>query len=527
MDELVIKLNLQAEECLKSDAAQSFELACQALEIAKNSGNFQQEAQASLTLGSYFKLRGGYAAALDAFNQALKLFGDTGDFFGQARTLDTLGRTYSDIGDYCQALIYFEESLDLFRTIGKLGSQATVINNIAGVEIRLGNLETALELLNSCLRLRREDGDTKGVAADLNSAAFVHVQKAFGFRDHGDQERCIAEAREALNLLQQAVVLARLDANNRLEAYCHQTMAEAYHAMGNNDTAIQYSKNNQTRAKTLGDLTLEAHATALIGRCLQHSGQLQPAIEKLQKALGAFDEIERYDESARICCLLADAYEKQGDAINALAYLRRWLNIEQAIHTEDAERHARALSAQRQFEQINQEIERYRSMALEDALTGLANRRQIDTQLTDMLEQATQTETLFSVALADIDHFKSINDRFSHAMGDTVLKHISQILRKQCRGEDIAGRYGGEEFILLFRDLDLARAAEICERIRDAIARYDWEAICPGLQVTLSIGVAATTFGQHGTDLLANVDHLLYEAKRAGRNCVKSFMSEV
>jgi two-component system, cell cycle response regulator len=125
------------------------------------------------------------------------------------------------------------------------------------------------------------------------------------------------------------------------------------------------------------------------------------------------------------------------------------------------------------------------------------------------------------VALADVDHFKGINDRFSHAVGDEVLKCVGEVLRSHCRLGDLAGRYGGEEFMLVFRHLEMRPAAEICERIRRAVEAWDWQSIHPHLRVTLSMGLASSTSFDDAQGLIDAADHWLYEAKHHGRNQIQ------
>lgn len=125
-----------------------------------------------------------------------------------------------------------------------------------------------------------------------------------------------------------------------------------------------------------------------------------------------------------------------------------------------------------------------------------------------------------SVMIGDIDHFKAINDRYSHAIGDAVLRMVADVLRAALRPGDLAARYGGEEFVMLLRDTGAAEAATLCERLRQAIAAADWQEIHPDLAVTISIGVCSD-LGLDGPDgMIAAADARLYQAKAEGRNRV-------
>ncbi len=130
-----------------------------------------------------------------------------------------------------------------------------------------------------------------------------------------------------------------------------------------------------------------------------------------------------------------------------------------------------------------------------DALTGLPNRRGLDAALAHRIgEERAQ----FACVLADIDHFKRINDRYSHLVGDEVLRRVGALMREVVRDGDVAARYGGEEFALLLDRVDGRQAVEVCERLRTRIATQPWEQIVGGLAVTISLGVAMRQAGDSG-----------------------------
>ena len=123
-----------------------------------------------------------------------------------------------------------------------------------------------------------------------------------------------------------------------------------------------------------------------------------------------------------------------------------------------------------------------------------------------------------SFALLDIDHFKRINDEYSHAAGDEALRAVAQTLVGELAGRGTVARWGGEEFAVLFAGMPIEQARQCCEQLRGAIERLDCSAFAPGFTMTLSGGVADRTGLVHHEKLLSRADALLYEAKRAGRN---------
>jgi diguanylate cyclase (GGDEF)-like protein len=157
-------------------------------------------------------------------------------------------------------------------------------------------------------------------------------------------------------------------------------------------------------------------------------------------------------------------------------------------------------------------------LAAQDTLTGLANRRQADDFLEREIGRAAIEGHALCIALADIDHFKQINDRHSHAVGDRVLERVSQIFRERFRKEDLVARYGGEEFLFGFIHMERREAIQRCEDLRLAVEAADWSSLSPGLQVTMSVGLAGFAGEDDALALLARADACLYRAKHEGRN---------
>lgn len=171
-------------------------------------------------------------------------------------------------------------------------------------------------------------------------------------------------------------------------------------------------------------------------------------------------------------------------------------------------------------EALKVQAEEFERQATHDKLTGLPNRRYSDNFLQQQIDFAERDDRMGAVALADIDHFKQINDNHSHATGDKVLQRIAQILSDGCRKTDFVARYGGEEFLLFLPDTELDRAHEVCSELRRAIEDADWSDIAPALRVTASFGLTEIKSSLRSTTILKKADKRLYRAKREGRNRV-------
>ncbi|UCD90535.1 MAG: diguanylate cyclase [Desulfobacterales bacterium] len=163
----------------------------------------------------------------------------------------------------------------------------------------------------------------------------------------------------------------------------------------------------------------------------------------------------------------------------------------------------------------------FREMAVTDFLTGLYIRRYFMVKLQDELIRAERYNKVLSVAMADIDRFKSINDKYGHATGDEVLKAASHFLRENLRQADIIARYGGEEFVIFFPETDKKSASILAERLRDGFSKIKLDNLP---QLSISIGVAS--YPDDGNDiqsLIHNADAAMYTAKQEGRNRVVMF----
>ena len=166
------------------------------------------------------------------------------------------------------------------------------------------------------------------------------------------------------------------------------------------------------------------------------------------------------------------------------------------------------------------------SRALTDVLTGLANKRSIEDTLKRMSAQAGRTLSPLAAVMLDLDHFKQINDLFGHDRGDDVLAAVGSTITQTLRDSDVAGRYGGEEFLLLLPDTNREGALESAERLRAAIGALR----VPGenRNVTASLGVAVLPDDAgDGAQLQRRADRALYAAKKSGRNRVETWLGDV
>ncbi len=164
-------------------------------------------------------------------------------------------------------------------------------------------------------------------------------------------------------------------------------------------------------------------------------------------------------------------------------------------------------------------VERVKQLAYLDGLTGIFNRRFFELRIMEEIERARRYETGMAIIMADIDHFKQLNDEFGHVLGDEVLRQVSSLFHQQVRRIDVVCRYGGEEFCVLLTQANSEQAMSIAEKLRKIVAGWQF----PGVPCTVTISAGVAAYPAHGAtrdQLVKAADAALYAAKQAGRNQV-------
>ena len=159
-----------------------------------------------------------------------------------------------------------------------------------------------------------------------------------------------------------------------------------------------------------------------------------------------------------------------------------------------------------------------RAAADTDALTGLINRRRMSDWMDRHVQAARQNSVPLTVLLIDVDHFKSINDRHGHAVGDAMLVEVGVALARTLRRDDVLARWGGEEFMALLPNADMTAARDIAERARQAVATMQPHAARGNVSVTVTIGIAQWSPGESLEATIHRADIALYQGKNEGRN---------
>jgi diguanylate cyclase (GGDEF)-like protein len=217
----------------------------------------------------------------------------------------------------------------------------------------------------------------------------------------------------------------------------------------------------------------------------------------------------------------AELYAARGDFQAAFAEYKLFHAAQTSLYTADREAQARTRQAMFETAEAREEADRFREQARRDPLTGLLNRRYVDEQLPGLI----QRDPLLTLAIVDLDHFKQINDRLSHDVGDQVLVQVSKLLETSLAAacpDGFVARMGGEEFLVVLPATEVTVAARALDEIRQKVRAHSWRPITGDLPVTVSVGVTTRSQASSPTQpsLLSAADRNLYAAKHAGRDRV-------
>jgi diguanylate cyclase (GGDEF)-like protein/PAS domain S-box-containing protein len=294
------------------------------------------------------------------------------------------------------------------------------------------------------------------------------------------------------------------------------------------DRGLHYRYVNNTAAEWLG-----LSPAQIIGRSLTditprlHGSDFIKRIERLME-VGEGECFEHYFEEAKVWLEFRVYPSEDGVSIfynditvrkadeETIKLQREQLELTMLKLNENS-----VLLSQQQLE-LEEANRNLQELATTDGLTGLRNHRAMQDELIVSVRRSKEKKAAVSVALLDVDHFKKFNDSFGHQAGDVVLREVARILSASVRDGDIVARYGGEEFCVILPETPEEEALIVCERIRASVERAPWEQ----RQVTISIGLSSATNVQETQEFIKQADQALYEAKAAGRNCVRVYRAE-
>ena len=487
-------------------------------------------------------------AAARAADDALALYQALADSTGEAETLNVLCMVYNDLGLHRDALEHAIRALRLARTMHDRRLECWALNRVGVSYEFLEDPRLALQYVQQALDLARElPRHDEELFAALNNLAGGEIKVANEAMREGDFDRAEASLATARRHAEEALELARRSGNTHRETLALGNLAQVVSHGPDRRQAQALLEQYQALARQHGYQRELVSADFDMACLLRQDGRHALAALRLEQLL---TDIDDEDDALRLSIehALYDSYKALGRYEQALAHLERHAALERKQLKARAQAQARVLLARLEIDQarletvharIDAELQRLRTRELEqehqalrmhaevlgreareDALTGLHNRRAIDEALPGLLDRSRSEQAPIAVAMADLDNFKTINDRFGHGVGDQVLSTLAQILRAKTRGADLLARVGGEEFIIVLGRTPIDLAHEICERLRQAVAQHAWHELASDLQVTISVGLVAGEPEDAQHALIERADAALYEAKRRGRDRV-------
>jgi len=496
-------------------AAQDYEAAFAAGRRAHDAGAV---AQASVLRGELRYLIGDTANALVDLQLAYKLQQQRGNTVRANYALNAIANLYADehVGEYDKALAYYRQLLAAHQAAHKAGEESTAWFNIASTLDHKGDLKGAVEAYHKSLDIELARGDPDQIA-DVQRALGVSLVKLgrmdaamplfgqaiarYGF---AKDEQGIAATR-----LSRAVALRKLgrlaDANADFAA------ARDYFTRKPNPRFLEKIEAEQAQAyAAAGDWQ---HAYAALAAQIAHRDELAARLkqEATTRLRVAFDTEKTESENRAL---------EQSNALKeqALGSARRIGSLQRAVTALSI---AISLLLAWMIVRARRTARRMRTLALTDELTRLPNRRHVFDIASRASDAAHEVSAPWCVLALDIDHFKSINDRFGHDAGDKVLVRVAKACADAVRRHDVVGRIGGEEFLVVLPRSGLKEACDVAERIRKSVEALVHDDIEPGLRTTISIGAAQSRPDDKGVGSLAKrADECLYAAKTSGRNRV-------
>jgi diguanylate cyclase (GGDEF)-like protein len=484
--------------------------------------------------------------ALKVTYQALDLFEKLEMYPSIIACQIELGLSYMSLGDFPDGIEWLELALNNSKKHNRPIGIFTSLSNIRDAEMKLGNFEQALKYGEQSLILAKELNSDYRIANEQAELGITHIklgQKNFESAPKESMERF----KMGLDLLRQARETSEQNPSYGFEVDILNAQAVALAELGQIEDAFEASNLALEAAKHNDNPSTTADSEKTRGWLYFKTGQTAKSLTHYEKALEIYSAIGKKDEIANTHRELAKVCKESHQFAEALEHLEKFYELDAQLRSEAAERRAQALAAKLDLEKARHDAEMHRvrseelvalnsqlrnqavlleKLAREDELTGLANRRKLEEFAIQAFAESRVNNSTLCMAIADLDFFKGVNDRFGHATGDSVMRVLGAILREHCPEGALAARFGGEEFVLILPYTKAEDAFVLCENIRIGLQNYNWKQLHPNLAVTISLGLSDSHEASTHERLLSLADLRLYEAKNAGRNCTRPLQQQ-
>ena len=436
--------------------------------------------------------------------------------------------------DKCEeALDFIEEALQTANEIGDLDLKHRVQDSLAYAQIRFEQYEEAIQTLNHCIR----NGDINGLRNN-NSTTYFNIASAtvqLAFRELTEGEL----GPDRLAQVNRALENSRVNgaADQRLHSLTNILFAVSFGLEGNPDRGLtvlsELSENAVNGCYTQRKAFLRARC-----QLLEMANQWDELVTEAKGFYKEMEEVSQFSALNPILRQMVRGYAKTHDYKNAYEALSKVTARDKNSGPFKRKERVQLASLQHDLEQnkFDQEvlrmrnktlIERNKILELEaryDPLSGLLNRRGTEEALQQFTER--KFATRFLIALLDIDHFKRINDKFGHAIGDQVIHEFSNCLTDSSTHPAKIGRWGGEEFLIVFDVIEEHEMDTIGRKLVEEIRALNWDHIHKGMNVTASVGLSMWCKGDSLDNAVRIADDMLYDVKHHGRDNWRSWPLE-
>jgi diguanylate cyclase (GGDEF)-like protein len=499
---------------ITGDNAKARERYDEAVLVATEARDDEMLAEALYARGYLLGLQGLYAAGLTDLKRAQTLF-DQLDLDHQALTvINSIATLYNRMGDYAQARDIYERALKAQRAAGMLREQGVTLHNLGRAHENLKEWDAARVAFQECHDISRGLKYARAEAYALRGLAAV-------MNGTGDPQGALAT-------LDRAQALQRETPDARLNAQIQLARGVALHRIGllpDSIAALQEALKVFSGAASQHELRATYAELAAVEA---EMGDWRDAYNYRIKAQETAEQMLRNQLDQRFASLKVEFDTAAKEKENALLVRENEANqkaLEQARRARGLQAIVFLLSVILTVLLATLAVHQWRTtrrmhaLAMTDELTGVPNRRAVLSKLEPLLESANAS---CAMLIIDIDHFKSINDQHGHPEGDEALKRVAEKLRSQVHEPAFIGRLGGEEFVVVLPGADQQEALRAADEFREEVMTIDTRRWTADRRITVSIGLTtARASGDTSSSMLQRADAALYEAKRAGRNCVR------
>lgn len=506
--EQVDALNEVAKAYWGVSTDQSLAFAARARDAAQRLKYESGQAAALRNEGIAWWYREEYQQALQRVLQAQGIYEKLGDEAGVAACLSTIGTIYLNLDQFDSALATYQRALDIAERRGDENRIGIVLSNLGTTSLGMNKPEQALGYFGRALEILQRTGSDLDVLTALGNI--------------GGAQRRLARYDEALATNARIVALAeKIDSKVRLADALTDT-AQILIQLKQHDQAAGHLARAIGVARAANLKRNEREAELQWVKLDEGRGDYKSALQHFYNEDRLRSELFT-EERARATAELQQKYEAE----------KRERELESRALQLTAQRNARnffialsllvfvvAVANYGRYRGKRREAELLDRLARTDTLTGLANRRAVLEAFAQEQRRVQRGATPFAVVLADVDHFKQVNDRFGHDIGDEVLKRVADSIRASARDMDQPARWGGEEFLVLLPSCPREEALAIAERMRTHLRELSIDANGQPLAVSASFGVSAFVPGEELDACIRRCDEALYRAKHAGRDRV-------